>query len=36
MAWDIYGEHLRPGYCEVHPDVPESYPCHLCQMEYDQ
>lgn len=30
MAFDIYGGVLRRGYCEVHPDVPEEYPCHLC------
>ena len=30
MAFDIYGGHLRPGYCEVHPDVPEPYPCYEC------
>lgn len=32
MAWDIYGNHLRPGYCEVHPHVPEEYPCMLCRI----
>ena len=30
MAFDIYGEHLRPGYCEVHPDIKEEYPCSKC------
>ena len=30
MAFDIFGNRLRPGYCEVHPDVAEEYPCSLC------
>lgn len=30
MAFDIYGNRLSRGYCEVHPHVPEPYPCHLC------
>ena len=30
MSYDIYGNHLRPGYCEVHPDIPETYPCSVC------
>lgn len=21
---------MRRGYCEVHPDIPESYPCSEC------
>ena len=33
MSFDIYGNHLRPGYCEVHPDVHESFPCHYCRNE---
>lgn len=33
MAWDIYGNPLRRGHCEVHPDVPDSYPCHVCLSE---
>jgi hypothetical protein len=36
MAWDIHGNHLRAGYCEVHPDVPESYPCGYCRDEMDR
>jgi len=36
VGFDIYGNHLRPGYCEVHPDVPEYYPCRLCIMEKEQ
>jgi hypothetical protein len=35
MAFDIYGNHLRPGYCEVHPDVHESYPCRYCYEEQE-
>ena len=30
MAFDIFGERLTPGYCEVHPSGPEEYPCWLC------
>ena len=30
MAFDIYGNLLQRGYCEVHPDVPEEYPCSIC------
>ena len=30
MPWDIYGERLTPGYCEVHPHVHEEYPCSVC------
>lgn len=30
MAFDIFGNRLRPGYCEVHPDIAEEYPCSLC------
>ena len=30
MAYDIYGNHLRPGYCEVHPDTRGDYPCSCC------
>jgi len=33
MHWDIYGESLREGYCEVHPHVQEEYPCSLCYAE---
>ena len=32
MSYDIYGRHLRPGFCEVHPDVAQEYPCSLCLM----
>lgn len=33
MSFDIYGENLRPGFCEVHPHVAESYPCSLCHAD---
>lgn len=33
MSWDIYGNPLRSGYCEVHPDVHESWPCAHCMEE---
>jgi len=33
MSWDIYGNVLRRGYCEVHPQVNEEYPCSLCYAE---
>lgn len=38
MAWDIYGFNLREGYCEVHPDVPQPYPCIFClqDIEYEK
>jgi len=36
MPYDIYGQALRPGHCEVHPDVHETYPCSFCLMQADQ
>ena len=33
MAYDIYGQRLASGHCEVHPWVGESYPCSLCYAE---
>ena len=33
MAYDIYGERLTPGHCEVHPWVHESYPCCECMSQ---
>lgn len=36
MPFDIYGESLRRGYCEVHPHVNQSYPCDLCYAEHDR
>ncbi len=32
MAWDIYGNHLQKGNCEVHPWVGEEYPCYQCRQ----
>lgn len=31
MSFDIYGNPLRPGYCECHPDVREPWPCRDCR-----
>jgi len=36
MPYDIYGNSLRRGYCEVHPDVPEEYPCSECMRRYER
>lgn len=36
MGWDIYGQYLAPGHCEVHPHIAESYPCSRCEEEYYQ
>lgn len=33
MSWDIYGNDLRRGHCEVHPWVHEEYPCQTCMAE---
>jgi hypothetical protein len=33
MPWDIFGNLLCPGYCEVHPHIHEEYPCSLCIVE---
>ena len=33
MAYDIYGQKLASGHCEVHPRVGETYPCSLCYAE---
>lgn len=30
MTWDIYGNPLQRGHCEVHPHVHEDYPCSVC------
>lgn len=32
--WDIYGEPLERGHCEVHPWVHEEYPCPVCIGEH--
>jgi len=36
MAFDIYGQPLRRGHCEVHPDVWGEYPCALCITEQQE
>ena len=36
MSFDIYGNTLRCGFCEVHPHVNEEYPCSLCLAERDR
>lgn len=33
MAYDIYGERLERGHCEVHPWVHQEYPCSVCYSE---
>lgn len=33
MSFDIYGNRLERGHCEVHPHVHEDYPCSLCMSE---
>lgn len=33
MGYDIYGNSLRAGHCEVHPHVHEEYPCGVCISE---
>lgn len=30
MAWDIYGNPLKRGHCEVHPHIGQEYPCSVC------
>lgn len=36
MAYDIYGNDLRRGYCEVHPHVHQEYPCDICCGDIEQ
>ena len=36
MSFDIYGNTLRSGHCEVHPHVHEEYPCSVCIAEASQ
>lgn len=36
MPYDIYGEHLQRGHCEVHPWVHEEYPCGICCSEMER
>lgn len=28
--YDVYGNSLTKGHCEVHPNIAEEYPCFLC------
>ncbi len=35
MPYDIYGNPLKRGYCEVHPNIGEEYPCSLCLAEIE-
>lgn len=30
MTWDIHGQPLERGHCEVHPWVHMEYPCNVC------
>jgi len=36
MAWDIYGNTLQRGHCEVHPWVHDPYPCCLCYSDSER
>lgn len=36
MSWDIHGNPLQRGHCEVHPHVHEEYPCSVCLSERRQ
>lgn len=36
MAFDIYGNRLTPGHCEVHPWVHCEYPCPVCMERMQQ
>lgn len=36
MSFDIYGNYLIPGHCEVHPEIAEPYPCSQCYFESQQ
>ena len=33
MGYDIYGNTLQRGHCEVHPHVHEEFPCSVCIAE---
>ena len=33
MPYDIWGQPLARGHCEVHPHVCEEYPCSACYSE---
>lgn len=36
MSYDIWGNPLPHGHCEVHPHVHEEYPCSVCMAEKQQ
>jgi hypothetical protein len=36
MPYDIYGETLERGHCEVHPWVHEEYPCSCCYADHQR
>lgn len=36
MSFDVYGQSLRRGHCEVHPDIHEPWPCYYCLQENQQ
>lgn len=36
MSFDIHGNPLSPGHCEVHPWVHAEYPCPQCVHEREQ
>lgn len=36
MSFDIYGERLSSGHCEVHPWVHAEYPCPVCMADNDK
>ena len=36
MSYDIFGNPLRKGYCEVHPNIPQEYPCYICCQEIEE
>jgi hypothetical protein len=33
VSWDVHGQPLQPGHCEVHPTVSAPYPCPVCLAE---
>lgn len=36
MPWDIYGQPLSTGHCEVHPLIPQPHPCEVCREDADR
>lgn len=33
MAFDVFGNNIKPGYCKAHPWICEEYPCCECTEE---